>query len=141
MFWSICMNGALAFGMILIFLTCLGDVDAVMTSAYPLMAICLNATNSVAGASAMVAGFLLTVISVSIGSIASVSRLTWAWSRDGALPAYFAYVDPKHRIPVRSVWFPLFIVAILSLLNLANYTAFSVIISLYVSDAVPPRGS
>lgn len=130
MFWSICMNGALAFGMILIFLTCLGNVEDVMGAAYPLMAICLNATNSVAGASAMVAGFLLTVISVAIGSVASVSRLTWAWSRDGALPAYFSYVDPKHRIPLRSVWFPLIIVALLSLLNLANYTAFSVIISL-----------
>lgn len=86
MFWSICLNGALAFGMILIFLTCLGDVSEVMSAAYPLMAICLNATKSVSGASAMVGGFLLTVISVSIGSVASASRLTWAWARDGALP-------------------------------------------------------
>ncbi|KAF2173096.1 hypothetical protein M409DRAFT_17044 [Zasmidium cellare ATCC 36951] len=119
MFWSICMNGLLAFGMIVIFLTCLGDVDDVLTATYPLLAISLNATNSVAGASALLVGFLFTVISVSIGSVA-----------DGALPAYFSYVDPKQRIPVRSVWLPLIIVAVLALLNLASYTAFSVIISL-----------
>ncbi|KAK5169520.1 uncharacterized protein LTR77_005496 [Saxophila tyrrhenica] len=130
MFWSICMNGVLAFAMILIFLTCLGDIDTVMSAAYPLMAICLTATKSVPGASAMVGFFLLTVVSVSIGSIASASRLTWAWARDGALPAYFAKVDPYHRIPLRSVWLPILVVALLSLLNLANYTAFSVIISL-----------
>lgn len=130
MFWSICMNACLAFAMAIIFLFCVGDVEEAMTAAYPLMSICLNATNSVAGASAMVSGFLLTVISVSLGSIASVSRLTWAWARDGALPSYFAYVSPRHRIPVRSVWLPILMVMLLSLLNLANYTAFSVIISL-----------
>lgn len=79
----------------------------------------------------MVAGPLTVNISVVLGSIASASRLTWAWSRDGALPAYFSYVSPRYRIPVRSVWLPIIVVMLLSLLNLTNsYTAFGVIISL-----------
>lgn len=101
----------MAFGMIIILLYCVGDVEQISASSYPLMDICLNATQSVAGASAMLGGILTTIISGTIGSVASVSRLTWAWARDGALPSYFAYVDPKYRIPVRSVWYvnPLFL--------------------------------
>lgn len=104
MFWSISMNAGLAFGMLLIFLYSVGDVEQIAGSAYPLMDICLAATNSVAGSSAMLGALMCIVLSGTIGSVASTSRLTWAWARDGALPAYFAYVDPKHRIPIRSVW-------------------------------------
>ena len=104
MFWSISMNAALAFGMVLIFLYSAGNVDDVASSSYPLMDICLAATSSIVGASVMLGAILVIVIVGAIGSVASVSRLTWAWARDGALPAYFAYVDPKHRIPLRSVW-------------------------------------
>ena len=130
MFWSICMNGVLAFAMAIILLFCLGDVTAFMESSYPLLAICIGATGSLVGGSAMVGAILITVIAVSLGSVASASRLTWAWSRDGALPAYFSVIDSSHRVPVRSVWLPIFIVILLSLLNLASYTAFSVIIAL-----------
>lgn len=83
MFWSICMNATLAFGMVLIFLYCLGPVDDVLGSSYPLMAICLNATQSTVGASGMLGALLATVVLVSIGSVTSASRLTWAWARDG----------------------------------------------------------
>jgi amino acid transporter len=124
------MNAALAFGMVLVFLYCLGDVKEVASAVYPLMLICINATHSLVGSSAMLGGVLCTVISGTLGSVASTSRLTWAWARDGALPSYFAYVSPRYRIPLRSVWLPIVIVMLLSLLNLANYTAFSVIISL-----------
>lgn len=98
------MNAALAFGMIIIFMYSVGDVEEIMNATYPLIDICLNATQSVTGASAMIGALLCITISGAIGSVASVSRLTWAWARDGALPGYFAYVDPKHRIPLRSVW-------------------------------------
>jgi choline transport protein len=130
MFWSILMNGILAFAMTLVFLFCMGPVEDVMASTYPLLAICMSATGSLVGSSAMVGGILITVVGVALGSVASASRLTWAWSRDGALPAYFSVIDIRHRVPVRSVWLPTFIVMLLSLLNLASYTAFSVIIAL-----------
>ncbi|KIX04956.1 uncharacterized protein Z518_05828 [Rhinocladiella mackenziei CBS 650.93] len=130
MFWSIVMNGALAYGMVLVFLFCAGKVDDLINSSYPLLTICVVATGSLRAGSAMVGGLLIVNIACALGSVASASRLTWAWSRDGALPAYFSYIDPRHRVPVRSVWLPIFIVKLLSLLNIANYTAFSVIIAL-----------
>ena len=130
MFWSIVMNGVLAFAMTIVFLFCLGNVDDVLESTYPLLSICVNATGSLVGGSAMVGGVLVTVIAVSLGSVASASRLTWAWARDGALPAYFSYISEKHRVPVRSVWLPICIVMLLSLLNIGSSIAFSVIIAL-----------
>ena len=130
MFWSICMNGALAFVMSIIFLFTLGDVDDILHSTYAVLTIFLSATKSPTFASALVGITQTMGISVALGTVASTSRLTWAWARDGALPKYFAYVDPRHRIPLRSIWLPLIIVGLLSLLNLVNYTAFSVIISL-----------
>ena len=130
MFWSICINGALAFAMAIIFLFTLGDVEDILESPYAVVTIFLSATKSSTFASVLVGITQTMGISVSLGSVASTSRLTWAWARDGALPLYFAYVDPRHRIPLRSIWLPLVIVALLSLLNLVNYTAFSVIISL-----------
>lgn len=108
----------------------LGDVEEVANSLYAPATIFLVAAQTVRGSSALCAGLLCTNTAGCIGTIASTSRLTWAWARDGALPSYFAYVDPEHRIPLRSVWLPLAMVMLLSLLNLINYTAFSVIISL-----------
>lgn len=124
------MNSVLAFAMTLVYLFFLGPVEDVLNATYGLVPICVNATGSVRGGSALVGCFLITVISVSLGCVASASRLTWAWSRDGALPAYFSYIDPRHRVPVRSVWLPIGIVMILCLLNLASSVALGVIIAL-----------
>ena len=87
-------------------------------------------THSIIGGSAMVGGLLITNIAVSLVSLTSASRLTWAWARDGGLPAYFAHINPKYRVPVRSIWLSIAVVCVLSLLNLAGYIAFSVIIAL-----------
>lgn len=130
MFWSIVMNGALAYGMILVILFCAGDVDELLSSGYPLLLICINATQSASTGSAMVGLSMIVTLACSLGSITSASRLTWAWSRDGALPAYFANIDPKSRVPVRSVWLPVFIVMLLALLNIGSSIAFNVIVAL-----------
>ena len=130
MFWSVCLNGLLAFCMALVLLFFMGDVEDVTNAIYGLVPICINATGSVGGGSAMVGLFLITVIAVSLGVVASVSRLTWAWSRDGALPKCFSRVHPRHRIPVRSVWLPIVLVMVLCLLNFISDVALGVIISL-----------
>lgn len=105
MFWSIATNAFMAFVMVIVFLYTVGDVERIASSRYPLMDICLQATNSVGGATAMTCAILIVLLSGQIGCLASVSRLTWAWARDGAFPgsSFFAYVDPKQRVPLRSV--------------------------------------
>lgn len=130
MFWSIVMNSVLAFSMTLVWLYFMGPVEDVMNASYGLVPIVINATGSVRGGSAMIGCFLITVIAVFLGCIASSSRLTWAWSRDGALPQWFGYVDRRYRVPVRSLWLSLIIVMLLCLLNLGSSIAINVVISL-----------
>ncbi|KAI6351599.1 hypothetical protein MCOR25_009832 [Pyricularia grisea] len=61
------------------------------------------------------------MVAASIGNLLSVSRLTWAWARDGGLPKYFAMVDGKTRIPMRAVSGTAFIIALLSFLFLNDH--------------------
>ena len=101
----------------------------------------------VSGSTVMCCGLLVISLSVNLASIASVSRLTWAWARDGGLPQYFAYVcitkygfippsltssqvSPRYRVPVRALWLPVFITMILALLNIASTAAFGAFIAL-----------
>lgn len=48
------MNAGMAFGMMLIFLYCCGDIDTVANATYAMYDVCLAATNSLAGATAMI---------------------------------------------------------------------------------------
>ena len=91
-FWTVALNAVLAYAIIMVILFCSGDLDAVLAAPFPIIEICQQATGSTAAATAMVCGLLIISMAVNLGSIASASRLTWAWSRDGALPAWFSYV-------------------------------------------------
>lgn len=92
MFWTIALNGVLAYAIIIVILYTMGPLDAALDSSFPIIEVCLQATGSKKAATAMVCGLLIISLSVNLASIASVSRLTWAWSRDGGLPRYFSYV-------------------------------------------------
>jgi choline transport protein len=130
MFWTVALNGVLAYGIILVLLFCLGDLDAAVNAAFPIIEICTQATGSVKAATAMVSGLLLVSIAVTLGSIASASRLTWAWARDGGLPDWFSHISSRHRVPVRSIWVPIVVVMCLACLNIGSYAAFGAFISL-----------
>ena len=71
----------------------------------------------------MVSALIIITYCVIAASLASVGRITWAWARDGALPKWFAHVDPKHLVPVRALWLPIVIVSLLSLLNVGSTSA------------------
>jgi choline transport protein len=130
MFWTVALNGVLAYAIILVMLFCLGDLDAAVNATFPIIEICTQATGSVKAATAMVSGLLVVSVAVTLGSIASASRLTWAWARDGGLPAWFSHISTRHRVPVRSIWVPIVVVMCLACLNIGSYTAFSAFISL-----------
>jgi choline transport protein len=143
MFWSIFMNGVLGFIMVNILLASMGSVDDALNSSSPIMAILLSVTGSNGVTTAMIAGLFVISFNVNLANIASVSRLTWAWARDGGMPAYFAYVNPRHRVPVRAVLVTVFLVCALCLLNIGStsYIAFGAITSLsslalYISYAI-----
>lgn len=78
------------------------------------------------------------------GTLASVSRMTWAFARDDGLPfsRYLKHIDSVHKVPARSITLVSTIVLILSLINLGSSTALSAVISLstiglYVSYIIP----
>ncbi|KAK3669863.1 hypothetical protein LTR78_010244 [Recurvomyces mirabilis] len=124
MFWSIALNAILAYSIIIVTLFTMGDLDAALNSSFPIVEICTQATGSTKAATAMVCGLLIISTAVTISSVSSTSRLTWAWSRDGALPEWFSYVNPKQRVPIRAVLLPCIIVGLLAILNIPNSAAF-----------------
>lgn len=129
-FWGIAMNGLLAYVMIIVVLFCMGPIDEVLSSAYPLFTILQNATGSQGAATALTFGLLLISMSSNIGGVASVARLTWAWARDRGLHSYFSYVDNRYKVPVRALWLPVVITGLLSLINIGSSAAFGAFISL-----------
>jgi choline transport protein len=140
-FWSIAVNGILAYAMVLAILSAMGSLDDILNSGFPVATILLRVTGSVPATTAMICGLFVISFCVTIASVASVSRLTWAWARDGGLPRWFAYVHPTHLVPVRAIWLGLIIVMLLSLLNIGSTTAFGAItalssLALYFSYAI-----
>lgn len=121
----------------------MGSLDEVLNSASPLVTLLYTSTGSPAAATAMISALVASGIGCSLAIVSSVSRLTWAWARDGGLPKYFAHVSAKHRVPVRAVLLTVAIIAVFSLLNIGSttYIVFGAIVSLsafamYVSYAL-----
>ncbi|KAH6661271.1 amino acid permease [Truncatella angustata] len=132
LFWSMAANAALGFVMLVVTLFCMPPVDEILDAASPVVALLLHVTGSTPATTVLGASQFLLAYSATMGNVASVSRLTWAWARDGGLPRYFGHVDGRRRIPFRAVWLTSAIVALLSLLNLgsATYVALGAITSL-----------
>ncbi|CAG7922404.1 unnamed protein product [Penicillium olsonii] len=129
-FYTVVTNGVLAYAMVVCMLFTMGSVEEAQKSSFPIIEICRQATGSVKAATAMVSGLLVISLSVNLASIASVSRLTWAWARDGALPQWFAFIDRKHNVPIRAVWLPVIVVMALACLNIASSAAFGAFVAL-----------
>ena len=64
--------------------------------------------------------------------LTSVSRLTFAFARDGGMPFshFFAYVNPTYHIPIRSICLVSFVMVLLSLINIGSAVALNAILSL-----------
>ncbi|OAG45137.1 hypothetical protein AYO21_00485 [Fonsecaea monophora] len=119
---TIVINGLMAFSIILVLLYCLGNLDNALDASYPIIPICLNATGSMAATNAMVSGLIIVTYFVVAASVASVSRITWAWARDGALPRWFSVIDRKRHVPVNATWLPIVIVCLLALFQIGSTT-------------------
>ncbi|OAX81530.1 hypothetical protein ACJ72_04122 [Emergomyces africanus] len=131
-FYSVAINSVLAYTMIVVVLFRMGPLDSALNSGsrLPIIEIVRQATGSVKATTAMISGLLVISISVNSACIASCSRLTWAWSRDGGLPAWFSLIDKTLRVPVRAICLPISLVMILACLNIASSTAFGAFIAL-----------
>jgi len=143
---TIVINGGLSFVFVLVLLFCIGNVDAALQTPtqYPIIEIFYQAIGSVKATTAMMTVITALGLISSIGVVASVSRLTWAFARDGGLPysKFFAHIDKDHHVPFRAIGFVSVVVILLSLINIASTTALSAFFalttaSLYISYVIP----
>ena len=85
---TILLNGSLAFGIVIAFLFCMGDMAEVLQSptGFDFIQVFYNVTGSLGGSSTMVAVLIALACFATFGLLASTSRLTWAFARDNGLP-------------------------------------------------------
>ena len=100
---SLVINGALGFGMLIVTLFSLTNVDGALKSptGFPFMEIFLNSTGSVAGATVMASILVVMQYAANVGLLAAASRMLWSFARDRGLPGwkYLMHVSSTtHRI-------------------------------------------
>lgn len=86
-------NGLMAWLFILVILFCMGDPATVLQYPQPMLDVFLNATGSASVATGMGALLVLISLLAMVVNVASTSRLSWSWARDGGLPKVLAYVS------------------------------------------------
>ncbi len=90
--FSVGLNGALGFSMLLALLFCVGDPALVPTTVlqtslgFPFIQVFLDATGSVPGSAIMASIVLVLGISSTVGLLASSSRMFWSFARDRGFP-------------------------------------------------------
>jgi len=98
---TIVINATLALGFLIALLFCLGSIEDVLSTptGYPIIAIFVQAAGSTAAGTVMEVGLILIAFVSGFALLASVSRLTFAFARDGGLPFsdFFAHVSIGER--------------------------------------------
>ncbi|ORY16443.1 amino acid/polyamine transporter I [Clohesyomyces aquaticus] len=122
-----------------------GDSEAIISSrAGPLLQILYNATQNRAGAVCLLMFPLVCLLFATTSIMTTSSRMTYAFARDGGLPAsrVFARVHPTLGLPLNSLILTTALVMIFGCIFLGSSSAFNAIISasvvaLGVSYAIP----
>ncbi|KAH6677107.1 amino acid/polyamine transporter I [Halenospora varia] len=139
-------NSVMQFAYMVAVMFCIGDVEKVTTTPtlLPIIEVYYQATKSKHATNLLVV-MIAFILFISLFNIfASVSRLTWAFSRDKGLPFHktFAYVHPTLKIPINALLLVGVICCLLALINIGSSTAFNALISLptialYISYFIP----
>lgn len=134
MVWTFLINIPFTFALLLTFLFCIGDVGEAVasTTGFPFMYVFQNATGSVGAATGMTVVILALLIFITISSLASTSRQTFAFARDEGLPfsRWIGHVHERWHIPVNSVIFSCGFTMVVSLINIGSTVAFNALLSL-----------
>ncbi|KAF2004153.1 amino acid transporter-like protein [Amniculicola lignicola CBS 123094] len=138
MMWSIGINGAMGFGILLAVLFCMGDPEEAVVSptGFPFIDIFVYGTGSISGGT----GLTAIVLSINIFSVTAVlataSRMLWAFSRENGLPFsnIIARVDTRTRLPLYAIGVTCAINVCLSLINIGSTQAFQAFISLLIAS-------
>ncbi|KAF1817486.1 putative amino acid transporter [Eremomyces bilateralis CBS 781.70] len=131
------LNVPFAFGIILTYLFCLDSIDDAVTdpTGFAFIYVFKKATNSAGGASGLTVIILVLMVMITISSLASTSRQTFAFARDKGLPFHnwLGHVHPRLHVPVNSIIFSCTYTILISLINVGSTVAFFAIVSLGTS--------
>lgn len=88
MMWTLILNGATGFIMVITFAFCIGNLtDAITpTYSYAYIDVFYNSTGSKAGATVMACLIILMCLCSTISNVATASRQMFAFARDRGLP-------------------------------------------------------
>jgi choline transport protein len=88
MVWTFLLNVPFTFGLLVTYLFCIGNVTEAISSptGFPFIYVFQTATGTVGGTTGMTVVILLLLIMITISSMASTSRQTFAFARDNGLP-------------------------------------------------------
>ncbi|KFY71633.1 hypothetical protein V499_08222 [Pseudogymnoascus sp. VKM F-103] len=109
-----------------------GDVQEVINSAAgPMLAILYNATGSKAGSICLLVFPLVCLLFATTSIMTTSSRMTYAFARDGGLPAsrFFAKVHPRLDLPLNALYLTTALVVVFGCIFLGSSSAFNAIIS------------
>jgi len=134
-------NGAFGWAMVIAVLFVTTDITGALSSqsgtlGFPILQIFYDALGSKAGASVLAAILLVMTLAGTISSLATASRLVWAFARDRGLPGwrYWSKVHAKKAIPMLAVIVASSIACVIGLISIGSATAFNDVISLSVSS-------
>lgn len=144
---ALVINGVAAWFFLIALLYFMGSLDDALNTSYgyPITQVFFElAGGSPAGTNALMSFQIMTGFLSLFGTMASVSRLIWAFARDKGLPFsdFWAYVSPTFKIPVRALFLAVGIAFIVSFIQIGSTTAFNAVLSLssltlYISYMVP----
>jgi choline transport protein len=93
-------NSIVSFAFTIVLLYCLGNYQDALNSptGLPIIEVIYGATKSVPATNTLMAMILIVTVIGNFSNMASVSRLAWAFARDGGLPfsETFSYVSAKY---------------------------------------------
>ncbi|KAI4199835.1 MAG: hypothetical protein LQ350_004366 [Teloschistes chrysophthalmus] len=135
--FTILLNSALGFGMLVGVLFCIGNLDDALATptGYPFMEIFLQGTGSRKGSAAMISVIIILSVCATIAILASSSRLTWSFARDRGLPGwqYLSRVEPRTCLPLVSIATTTTIAILLSLISIGSTVALNDVLSLTIA--------
>ncbi|KAI2627764.1 amino acid/polyamine transporter I [Hypoxylon sp. NC1633] len=136
--YTIFINGALGFAMVIALLFSISDVPAAVASAdtlfYPFLQIFKSAVNSTVGACLMTGIVLVMAFASCISVYASASRMLWSFARDKGLPfdRYLVKLN-KNSLPVYAILATLIITVLISFIVLGSSVVLSALLSLLLA--------
>ncbi|KAF2759192.1 putative GABA permease [Pseudovirgaria hyperparasitica] len=135
MITTVLVNGLLGFVMVITFCFCITDLPAALDSrtGFPFIEVFHAATDSKAGATAMVSIFIALLMCCAIGNLATASRQFFAFARDDGMPGAHIWsrvTTVGVAIPLHAILISMTISIAIALINIGSTAAFNSVVSL-----------